>query len=336
MPSLSMPCIVCQKPITADFDSEEHAFSNAVGGWLKVEDFLCRPCNSEAGETWDAELAKQMHPLCTLFGVVRERGATPPLRTVTTAGEALTIQNDGALTLTKPEFSKTKVDEGTLINFKARDEREARRMLEGLKGEFPNLDVEALLAKSQRVAEPAKGVFHHKLQFGGAEGGRSMVKTAAAFARHLGVPTTACDLAGEYLRNPKAFVPFGYYTTSDLILNRPEGMPLHCVAVSGDPQSGLLLGYVEYFGVVRVVTALSQSYTGPAVQGIYAIDPRTANLLNLEIVLPLPFTKDDMAAIYDYKHMDLAKQKAAFEAVIGPAMERNRARAAQREAEQDT
>jgi hypothetical protein len=320
MPPEFMPCVVCGEPITPENDSREHAISNSVGGWLKVRDFIHEDCNNGAGRSWDAALAKQMHALCLIFGIVRERGETPPLEIVTTAGEKLTIQSDGSLRSTDPKFSKTETEQGTAISFAARDEKEARTMLIGLKKKHPNLDVDELLAKADRVTTYPQGLILHNLTFGGTEGGRSMVKTAAAFARHLGVPTTACDLGVAYLRDEKAKPPFGYYFVADLIENRPVGVPFHCVAISGDSETGLLLGYVEYFGAVRIVTCLSENYTGPKVNGSYAVDPTTGNTLELKVATP--FDRAELQAIYNYERAPLEGHKAALEAVLGPAMAR--------------
>lgn len=321
MPAKSMPCIVCQSPITPKIDSREHVFPNAVGGRLKVREFVCRFCNSGAGETWDTALAKQMQPLCHLFAVVRDRGELPPLPIVTTAGEKLTMLPKGGFTLSKPELTRARIAEGTAIRIQARDMAEARRMLAGLKKKHPNLDVEAELSKVEGSIAYPKGAVHHALQFGGDEAGRSMVKTAAAFARHLGVPTTACDIAAVYLRNKEATPPFGYYHASDLVKNRPAGVPFHCVAVNGDPATGLLLGYVEYFGAVRIVVCLSETYSGSAVGGCHAFNPTTGLPLSAEVSLPLD--REEIAAIYAYERTTPEAMGGALGAVIGPAIKRN-------------
>ncbi len=322
-----MPCFVCGSPITPDTDSREHVLPNAVGGRLKVRDFICRTCNSGAGQDWDAALATQMQPLCHLFAIVRERGEVAALPIVTTAREELTLLPGGGFALTDPKFTRTPVPEGTAIRVQARDWTEARRMLSGLKKKHPALDVEAVLAGAEEVISYPEGAVHHQLQFGGTLGGRSMVKTAAAFARTLGVSTIACDIAADYLRDPAAEAPFGFYHATDLVKDRPAGVPFHCVAIAGDPATGLLLGYVEYFGAVRIVTCLSESYAGPPVAGCHAIDPTRGQGLDLEV--SLLFDRADIAAIYKYERTTPEAMGAAMGAVIGPAVQRNQARGLQ-------
>ena len=84
-------CAICGNQISNDpadphCNSVEHIFPNAIGGRKTVSGFICRKCNSETGEKWDAALAKTMQPLALMFGVQRDRGEMPPLRTSTDRG----------------------------------------------------------------------------------------------------------------------------------------------------------------------------------------------------------------------------------------------------------
>ena len=100
-------CALCETTITAENDSEEHLIPNALGGRRKVSGFLCRDCNSATGDSWDAELAKQLLPLCLLLDISRERGDPPGLRVATSAGERLTIGPNGTLARSAPVFTRT-------------------------------------------------------------------------------------------------------------------------------------------------------------------------------------------------------------------------------------
>jgi hypothetical protein len=90
----------------------------------------------------------------------------------------------------------------------------------------------------------------------------------------------------------------------------------------------LLLGYVEYFGAVRIATCLSQTYRGQRIRGSYAIDPTTGNTLDVEV--SLPFNREDMEAIYRYEHASPERYKGAMDAVLGPAMARSQEEARRR------
>jgi hypothetical protein len=162
------------------------------------------------------------------------------------------------------------------------------------------------------------------VQIGGVKAGRSIVKSAAAFAHDVGIPVNVCEQALAYLRDENAAACFGYYQSTDLVVGRPHGVPLHCVAIDGDPETGLLLGYVEYFGFLRMVVLLSKAYVGGSINHCYAIDPTTGQELALSV--RLPFTLQDVADIFDYKHCNNEDTVRSLNEVLGPAMERKNAR----------
>ena len=144
-------CALCEATITAEKDSEEHLIPNALGGRRKVSGFLCRDCNSATGDSWDAELAEQLLPLC-LLDISRERGEPPSLRVVTSAGERLTIGPNGTLARSAPVLTRTRSPSGkTHYHVEARTMHEARQILMDLKRKHPEIDVDAILAGAQMV-----------------------------------------------------------------------------------------------------------------------------------------------------------------------------------------
>jgi hypothetical protein len=315
-------CVRCDHRIDISSDSDEHVIPNSVGGRLKVRGFICRDCNSWAGETWDATLSQQLNFFCNFFGVVRERGTPPPQPIETTAGEHLLMQPGGGFKMKNPIFQAVPTETGKQIQIKARDRGEAAVMLKGLARKYPNqVDVEAELAKATETYTYPDGVFFHTPDFGGVSGGRSVVKTATAFAFHCGVSVDQCDLAVRYLRDEAAEAAFGYYYERDLVAGRPAGVPIHCVAVTGDPATGMLLGYVEYFGTQRVVVGLSQSYAGSPIARSYGLDPTTGETIPLQV--DLPFSVADVQAIYNYERTPADGMQRAYAEVVPTALKRH-------------
>jgi hypothetical protein len=328
------PCVRCGCPINDGNDSDEHVIPNSIGGRLKVRGFICRACNNRTGETWDAVFAKQTNFFCHLFGVVRERGEPPPQPIVTTAGEQLLMQPDGGFKMRNAVFQETPTEGGKQIQIKARSIREATAILEGVARKYPKVDVAAELARAKEEHTYPEGVMRHDIFVGGPSGGRSIVKTAAAFAFHCGVSIEQCDLALAYLRDENAEEIFGDYFERDLVDGRTAGVPIHCVAVTGEPESGMLLGYVEYFGVHRVVVCLSQSYTGPALARSLGLDPTTGKTIPLAV--DLRFSVADVQAIYNYERVPDGSRERAYEAVVPTAMKRNFDRAVAHESARAT
>ncbi len=320
----SFECVVGKDPITEVNDSEEHIILNAAGGVQTTRGFICTKHNNKTGSDWDAELASQLNGLCHIFGIKRVRGETPDQTVETTAGETFVMLRDGSFALPKPTLEKKQVGAQTRIQIKARDTSEARKILRGLKRKHPNLDVEAELAKAQsEMAFPA-GMINIPIQIGGVRAGRSIVKSAAAFAHDCGIPVTVCEQALAYLCDENAPACFGYYQSSDLVVGRPRSVPLHCVAIEGDPDTGLLLGYVEYFGFLRMVVCLSKSYTGVRINRCHAIDPTGGKELAFSV--RMKFTLADIADIFEYKYCHQNDTVRSLGEVLGPAMERKNTR----------
>jgi hypothetical protein len=317
-------CALCNTPLTPSNDSAEHVIANAIGGTWTIKGFICKPCNDMTGRNWDAELAAQLNGLCHFFAIERDRGAIPVETITTTAGETFEMLPDGAFALMRPTVEKTQVGAQTQYHVVARDMTEARQILKGIKRKAPNLDIEAELAKAKAKTSFPQGLIKLPIEIGGVGAGRAMVKSAVAFAHDSKIPATACDQALAYLRDKDAVPCFGYYQATDLMVARPRGVPLHCVAISGNPVTGLLLGYVEYFGLHRAVIQLSEAYSGAEVNRCYAIDPTNGKELDLRV--RLEFTRTEIDGIFDYKLCDSKDTMRAASEVLGPGMERKRKR----------
>ncbi len=313
-------CFICGDPLTAENDSREHVIPRAIGGRLRTRGFICVKCNSVSGETWDAEAAEQLNALSLFFVISREGNAPPSQKVKTVSGQELLLRPDGRLDMTKPSIEVRKTDAGKELRVSTRNEREARQVLEGLKRTYPEIDVEAILQAAQTTYTPPDGPVTFSVEFGGAGAGRSVVKSAAAYASYCGLDASLFKTAKNYLDDAAAEPPFGYYHDTDLVIGRPKGIPIHCVALKGDPETGLLLGYVEYFGFQRMVVCLSDAYEGERINHSYGIDPLTGKAVDLQI--DLPFNKADLAAIYNYERLPIETMKQAFGDVIPTGMRR--------------
>lgn len=310
-------CPICTEEIAEADDSEEHIIAAAIGGRRTVTGLLHRVCNNKAGHTWDAELERQLRALALHFGVRRQRGQTRRMLVTTSAREELLMGSKGQLSMAKPIIAKTPTANGTNYQITAGSLESAREVLEGLKRKHPGIDVEATLATGQVRRSYAQGAVKLELGFGGEGAGQSLVKSALALTHEAGIPIDLCGDALSYLRGVGAPC-FGYYFVGDLIAERPAAMPLHCVAIEANPETGLILGYVEFFGIHRAVVCLGRGYDGGAVKSVYAVDPRTGAELNLSV--RLGFDAADIEAIYDYQMDDAAGRQEAFSAVFGPAL----------------
>lgn len=311
-------CAICGRNISPDDDSEEHVLPSAIGGRRTVRGFLHKDCNNRSGHTWDAALEKQLRPLALHFGIKRQSGRTLRMAVTTSAGENFLLNAGGRLEMTRPEVKRTPAPNGESIQVKAGSIAQARDVLNGVKRKYPKVDVEALLAGAETQRSYARGVVRIDLDFGGPMSGRSLVKSALALAHSIGLPIDQCRDALAYLRQADAEPCFGYYYVDDVVDGRSPTVPLHCVAIDANPATGLILGYLEYFGIHRAVVCLGRGYSGDRLKSIYALDPRTGEVLDVGV--RLDFDVADVRAIYDYERDDAEKRREAFGVVFGAAL----------------
>lgn len=278
-------CALCDAEITNTNDSQEHIILNAIGGARKVRGVYCVRCNSDSGSRWDSDAVRQLEFLASHLGIVRERGNGRAVDLVTLSGRAVRKHPNGRLSFPRSKPSITPKGAGVEIQIQATTRAEAEKTLRGLKRKYPKLDVEAALTsiddRETYLAEPVRA----ELTFGGGLSGRSAVKSALTLAVSEGVDPRLCNLALDYLRNETGNPPFGHYGKRDLVMNRPPGRVFHCVAIAGDPLAKRLTGYIELFTIYRLVIALSDRYTGPAINASYAVDPIVGEELDLQVNL---------------------------------------------------
>jgi HNH endonuclease len=315
-----MPCVICGTAITEANDSNEHLVLNAIGGRKILNGVLCADCNNRAGDKWDDVLAAQLNPLSLLFRIKRHRGDVPSQTFPTSGGERLTVHADGGLSPEKPTYVKTPLPgAGVQIQIIARSVKEARKMVEGVARKYPQLDVEVALQAAENISRYVEDPLKFSLSYGGPEGGRSVVKSTVCLAASLGVPATSCQNAHAYLTDTEAEACFGFYYDRDLVVNRPQGVPFHCVAVSNRGTDGQLLGYVEFFGVQRMVIRLADHYDGPDVHSSYCIDPILGQELQLNVDLAL--SRSDVRAIEAYECIPPGSVERAFDQVLPGAQQ---------------
>ncbi len=313
-------CVICDNDITQDNKSREHVIPECIGGRLTVDKFICRSCNNTSGSTWDAELSSQLLPLMLIFGVRRQRGSTPGLRVTSSEGEQLVINPGGGISLRSPPVSKIAGPDGVTYDIKARTKDEARKILKRLKRKYPNIDIETKLSGAQESYSYAQGQVCHNLSIGGEVSGRSIVKSILAFACHAGIPMKGCKEALDYLKNPAATPCFGYFQENDLVINRPQDVPLNCVSVDANPSTGLIIGYIEYFGIYRIVACIGREYSGNRVAACYAFDPR--NGVKHDVSVRLEFNESDINDIYNYKMIPDGSMQHTISPLLSAALKR--------------
>ena len=239
-------------------------------------------------------------------------------------GRRVRHESDGRMTRHDVEITKEEVDGKIHLNISGPSRKEISRHLPGLVRHHAQLEGVDLMSHAVGTKEYNSSPMEISLGFGGLAAGRSIVKSCAAVAHVAGVRLDDLEQAREYLRGKDAPC-FGYYNETDVVSNRPERVFFHCVHVMGNESTGKVVGYVEYFGYIRIVVMLSDEYRGPRFAETYVVDPITGKDTELSVNLP-DFTMQDIQDIYDYKKVDYEVWRKAIEPLVESYVETSRKR----------
>ncbi|WP_454870169.1 HNH endonuclease [Pseudomonas lini] len=267
-------------------NTREHLIPNALGGRKEVR-CICNSCNKKSGGEWDAELIKQLNFLAVLFCSTRERGESQPEVAENNGSQLILFTSDGKIKNKTPSYSMQQLDGSNVrLTVQSNSTKEARRMLKGL------LKKENLMASSvdgtfeeEYVSEKTNVNFHFDVS--GPKAGRSLIKSVYLFGIHLGLQKSALERAWKYLSVNPSPQCFGPYYDKDIFLSRPRDVPLHVVAIKGCPKENFLYGYLELFGIVRILVLLSEDYRGGEFQSSHILNPITGTEVDLDIRLDL-------------------------------------------------
>jgi len=313
-PKTKITCALCGELLGDDKRSGEHVIPNALGGRKKVQNFICATCNSETGSDWDGILIQQLHPLCTMLDIKRDRGNNQPFQVKTLSGRELMIKPNGSMGISKPIFKKRKHDNKIEVKIQARTKNEARNMLLGLNKKYPQLDVAEAMKRTESVQEYSSEPYVVPFNVGGLIAGRSIVKSCLAMAYDAGLSISDCNEAKIFLSD-EGEPCYGLYGHKSLVKNRPKNICYHCICVCGDAEKGQLLAYVEYFGWLKFIVCLSKNYEGCTFSHSYALNPISGEELE-DLDIELSSDTVDVDEIFNQEKVDFREMKKDLDALI--------------------
>jgi hypothetical protein len=278
-------CALCPSELTLLNRTKEHIFPNAIGGWKKVEFFICKPCNSRKGDDWDSHISAQFNWIIAMIGIKRDREEPTSELVTAVSGEKLKILPDGTVVPADLTYSKVETDGHVAISFVARTEREAKKKIRELHKKYnEGFDLDEALAKAKVVTRRLEEPLMIARTIGGPEAGRSVVCTALSFAFDNGISPHSCENVQQFLHDPTApGACYGLTFCRDLVKNRPTDQTFLCVSLHGNKKRNQLVAYVEFYGYGRWLIVLSNHYKGPSFTKTLAVDPTTQEPLDLDI-----------------------------------------------------
>ena len=279
-------CLLCGNSATGNNRSSEHIVPAALGGTRTVSGFICRQCNSDAGRSCDAVLARSFEGLTRLLDISRTKSLPRARVTYTSDGTPIRVLPGNRMVFGHTTESELIEGNTRILRITATSKDELCKSVQKIKDRRKlDLDVpaivEAATVRSRYIDEPYLlldvdwGPDHYK----------SLVKSALALVCYAGVDPSSADIALAYLTGDTEERCFFPYYNKDLISQREAGMPINCVYVKGDAVSRELMAYVEIFGILRAVIRLSEKYDGDCFKRHYAFDPTDGRELDVEIEL---------------------------------------------------
>lgn len=149
-------CALCPAEITSKNNSKEHIIPSSIGGRLTVQSFICKSCNEQSGDDWDAVLAAQFNWFSLTVGIKRQSGRGEPPRQLieTVNGKRLLLHADGKMTPEHPVYEKVENGNQTKINIQARTLEEAKDILKKIAKKYPKLDKDKVLQEAKSTEAP--------------------------------------------------------------------------------------------------------------------------------------------------------------------------------------
>lgn len=312
-------CTLCEAIIDDQNYTEEHIIPNSIGGFKKVSKFICRNCNSKKGETWDNQLSKHFELCCLLINIKRERGKVQPQIITTESGISYKLYPDGHMENPNFVYKKIENNSSTIIHMEPRP-NEIKKKIKEIKNKYPQVKDNDISIKT--YSEYTSENFNLSFSFNINEIEKSAIKSILALLSLHNVEHSRYEQARLFLTHDQ-YIPISTFYDTDIIINRPTHMPLHCIYVKGDPNLKKILGYVEYFGFARIIICLSNSYCGDIFEYNYSIDPTSSNELDLQFNLNL--NAEQLSDIFKVKHhsKDFQKIIENFTLVMHEAQKRS-------------
>lgn len=301
-------CYVCKDEITSTNQSDEHIIPNAIGGRLKSQKLLCKPCNSKFGEEGDAKLAKQYLFFMQFLQIKRERGDSPKLSGGVTAKEIEYTFDGLNLTLTHPVFKKNDTGSGIEYYIEARSEKEMMQRLSDIGKKHPGFDVTKAIANTKRIPE-VPDPMKYQLQFGGDEALLSIAKTAVNYYLHTGGEREVIAHWIDTLKNGIPTSDVRFYHPHKPLYKKQANEVIHMIHIYADKHKKVLWCYIEFFSLNGFVVILNADYSGKSFSKTYAYELLTNKELNKEVTIKL--TRSDL--------LSLPKTFDAFEEVTNRA-----------------
>ncbi len=271
-------CRGCGEPFGVVVDSDAHIIPNALGGRLKPRGILCTVCNGELDRLADNDLIKAFAQWPTMADLPRQRDGNPPVIVTDADGKRYRVEAKGVRTVARPSYVETDVPEGRLIEISAPTEKMAKQLLAKAAKDHSGLDVQSLLdamRAGEFTVEKLPAPYQISFGFGPSQVFPGIYAALWLFHIHaFGKAFCSWKDLKSSLTNGVLISRLRYATDGLPGLRGPKIDIGHKLVLRSDSARGLLIGYAEILGALRVGGILATGYTDD-VERIYATDAMT-------------------------------------------------------------
>ncbi len=223
--------------------------------------------------------------------------------------------------MAKPTVEEVIDGDQITISISARDESEFRRILNGFKRKYAQLDVEAAIKSATRSQDYLDDRIHFEANVGSKEVFRAITKIAIGYFTYRGGLRKHIAHLLPYVEgsNDQDVVWMHYPVKPIYESGRTEVS--HVLRLVGDPAQRVLYAYVELFNTRNFIVRLNDNYDGRELDKTYVYDV-VANL-ERDRTISLRYTRDQLTDLFirkDAKPFDEVRRR--FHRVLSIAMER--------------
>lgn len=280
-----MKCYICGTELTTENYSDEHIIINAAGGRLKSKSLICRQCNSDFGEKFDNDLARQLNFFANQLMIKRERGEPQPIiGKQETTKEEMRILSDGTIIPHRPKFQKTVEGNHVNISMSVRDNAELKRMSNSIAKKYPQLKEEDIIKAAVCKESYMDDYLTFNLEVGGPEVFRAVCKCAVNYFMYNNGNIEYIKPLINYIKGAEAKdIVWMHYKDNLYDLNDEECF--HILHLSGDSSERILYCYVDYFNVYKYIVLLNDSYDGDEIDSTYCFDVLNSKVIEKEFLV---------------------------------------------------
>lgn len=277
-------CYACNIPLTKSNYTKEHLIPNSIGGRLKSSKLLCKTCNTAFGSGIDAELAKQLDSLCIFINISRERTKSNVIKNVKTeTGKTYHLRDGKHPEITKPEITYS---DGN-INVKARNIKEVKQVIAGLKRKYPNLNDNNLIYTTSEYYVDETFLFN--LSIGDDDFYRSVAKMAInTFLHNNGTKSNISDSIIAYINGGSGIDRIVHFYPAPPITVWDKSEISHHITIVGCSRRRALFAYVVLFNSYAFIVNINDDYRGTDVSINYNINTLTGKSTQKEVSINYP------------------------------------------------